>query len=483
FDAVVGNPPFIGGKKLTGALGTDYREYLVNRLAGGTRGHADLCAYFLLRNLSLAPGRRAGIIATNTIAQGDTREVGLDQATDAGWTVYRAIKSQPWPGTAALEVSLIWLGCPGEGEPRTLDEHRVRGITPSLDSESRVSGRALRLAANSNKSFQGTLLRGMGFVLEPSEAQALIAENRRNADVLFPYLSGEDLNSQPDCSASRWAIDFRDWSEERARTYPEVWNIIESQVKPVREAVAPGSAIKFWHHWRRRPELHEAIAGFSHVIAIARVSSTAAATFVPTGQVLHEKLIVFPSDSPALLTLLNSNVHIGWAWKYSATLKADLQYTPSDCYETFPHPTDSPTMTKAGSGLHSARQAAMASRSIGLTKLYKLVHAETEQATEIEAIRKAHVAVDNAVVQAYGWTDLDPKHGFYETRQGPRFTIDPIVQTEILDRLLELNHARYKEEEAAGLHAPGAKKKAAPKRNPKPKTEPKPEDGVQDGIF
>lgn len=110
FDAIVGNPPFIGGQKLTGALGTDYREYLVNRLGGGQRGSADLCAYFLLRNLALAPGRRTGIIATNTIAQGDTREVGLDQATAAGWTVYRAIKSQPWPGTAALEVSLLWLG-------------------------------------------------------------------------------------------------------------------------------------------------------------------------------------------------------------------------------------------------------------------------------------------------------------------------------------------------------------------------------------
>jgi hypothetical protein len=96
FDAVVSNPPFIGGKKVSGALGADCREYLKQRVARDKPGNADLCSYFLLRDLAIAPQGRTGIIATNTIAQGDTREVGLDQAFDMGWTVYRAIKSQPW---------------------------------------------------------------------------------------------------------------------------------------------------------------------------------------------------------------------------------------------------------------------------------------------------------------------------------------------------------------------------------------------------
>ncbi|MEH0420201.1 Eco57I restriction-modification methylase domain-containing protein [Streptomyces sp. B21-083] len=148
FDAVIGNPPFIGGQKLTGNLGTDYREYLVDKIGKGVRGSADLCAYFLLRNLSLAPNRRTGIIATNTIAQGDTREVGLDQAVAQGWKVYRAVKSQPWPGAAALEVSLLWIGRATEREQYVLDDLAVRGITPSLDAQSRVSGNPYRLVAN-----------------------------------------------------------------------------------------------------------------------------------------------------------------------------------------------------------------------------------------------------------------------------------------------------------------------------------------------
>ncbi|MEU1691398.1 DNA methyltransferase, partial [Streptomyces hirsutus] len=109
FDAVVGNPPFSGGQMLTGSFGRDYREYLVNRIGNSVRGSADLSAYFLLRNLSLAPTQRMGIITTKTIAQGKTRLVGLDQATGCEWKVYRAIKAMPWPGTAAVLVSLLWL--------------------------------------------------------------------------------------------------------------------------------------------------------------------------------------------------------------------------------------------------------------------------------------------------------------------------------------------------------------------------------------
>ncbi|MGW5444966.1 Eco57I restriction-modification methylase domain-containing protein [Streptomyces asiaticus] len=482
FDAVVGNPPFNGGKKLTGILGTDYREYLVNRLAEGTRGHADLCAYFLLRNLTLAPGRRTGVIATNTIAQGDTREVGLDQATAAGWKVYRAIKSQPWPGTAALEVSLLWLGRPGEGEPQELDGHEVRGITSGLDPASRAKGKPYRLAVNQGQSFIGSYLRGMGFVLQPREARALIEDDVRNKDVLFPYLNGEDLNSRPDCSASRWAIDFRDWPEKKARSYPEAWNIVEAYVKPARDKAAPGSPIKFWHHWRHRPEMYEAIADLEKVILIARVSRTAIPLRQPVGQVMSDQIVVFPTESAAALAVLTSALHYWWALKYGSDMRGDLRYTPTDISETYPRPEDTARLTAAGTTLEKNQREAMSERNIGLTKLYNLVHDESEHAADVAAVRKAHVEVDETVVEAYGWTDVDLKHGFYANRQGTRFTIEPTAQVEVLDRLLELNHARYKEELEAGLHTSGAKKKAAPKRKAKPKTEPRPEEGFQDRL-
>ena len=181
----------------------------------GKRGSADLCSYFLLRDLAIAPRGRTGIIATNTIAQGDTREVGLDQVIDMGWALYRAEKSQRWPGTAALEVALLWTGHPAELERRVLDGDRVTGITSWLDPQSKMRGNA-SLAANTAQSFIGSYVLGTGFILEPGEAQDLIAKDPRNKAVLFPYLNGEDLNSRWDCSARRWVINFHDWPVERA---------------------------------------------------------------------------------------------------------------------------------------------------------------------------------------------------------------------------------------------------------------------------
>ncbi|MET9686849.1 hypothetical protein, partial [Streptomyces coeruleorubidus] len=90
------------------------------------------------------------------------------------------------------------------------------------------------MVANKGKSFQGSNVLGKGFILTPGQAEGLIQRDPRNRDVLFPYLNGEDLNSRPDCSASRWVINFHDWSEERARSYPEVFAIVERDVKPER---------------------------------------------------------------------------------------------------------------------------------------------------------------------------------------------------------------------------------------------------------
>ena len=128
FDAIVGNPPFQGGKKISGALGGQYRDYLVEWLAGGARGNADLVAYFYLRaSMLLRPSGGFGLIATNTIAQGDTREVGLDQLADGGWTIHRAIASEPWPGGASLEMATVWARRDGWAATSVLDRVEVGG--------------------------------------------------------------------------------------------------------------------------------------------------------------------------------------------------------------------------------------------------------------------------------------------------------------------------------------------------------------------
>ncbi|MBI5525671.1 MAG: restriction endonuclease, partial [Deltaproteobacteria bacterium] len=228
FDAIISNPPFQGGQKITGALGTEYRNYLVNHLAGGQRGSADLCAYFYLRaNQLLRPWGQFGMLATNTIAQGDTREVGLEQITRDGGVITRAIPSMKWPGVANLEVAIVWVTKGKWYGQHLLGDLAADHITEYLTTKGATAGKPFRLKANENKSFQGSIVLGMGFILTPEEAQALIKKDKRNREVLFPYLNGEDLNSRPDQSPSRWVINFFDWSIEKAKEYRDCFKIVE----------------------------------------------------------------------------------------------------------------------------------------------------------------------------------------------------------------------------------------------------------------
>lgn len=469
FDAVVGNPPFIGGQRLTGAIGRDIREYLVEWLAGGERGSADLCSYFLLRDLQVADSGRAGIIATNTIAQGGTRQVGLDQAVNKGWQVYRAVKSQPWPGTASLEVSLIWIGHLVRGESCYLDGREVSGITPSLGRKSRVSGNPHRLVANGRQSFQGSVILGSGFILDTGQAEELLRRDSRNRNVIFRYLNGEDLNSSPDGLASRFVIDFHDWEVGQAAEYAECFAIVEREVRPDRL----GNNRKvyrdyWWQYAEKRPAMLRAISGLARILAITRHSKIGLPVWVPVGQVISDAIVVFAVDRDAYLSLISSNVHfVWWTTKGESTLETRLRYTPSDGFETFPLPELTERMDRVGVELDTFRRSVMLRESLGLTELYNLIHDPTRDGEDIHRLREIHAEVDYSVVHAYGWADLNLGHGFHDTRQGQRFTIAPDVQTEILDRLLELNFERHDEEVRKGLHSKGKRKqvKAPPQPN------------------
>ncbi|MFJ2826409.1 Eco57I restriction-modification methylase domain-containing protein [Streptomyces sp. NPDC087263] len=464
FDAIVGNPPYLGGKKLTGILGRGYREYLVHVLGRGVRGNADLAAYFLLRMHDLLNDRgQTGLIATNTLAQGDTREVGLDQLVADGFEIRQSVQSAPWPSrSAVLEYCAVWTSRSNvaAGGLRLSDGIPVKGITSSLDPVSRVTGTAHRLKENRGIVFQGTLVLGTGFTMQPEAAQALIAKDKRYREVLFPYLNGQDLNSRPDGSASRWIINFHDWSEQQAKQYPEAYEQVRRLVKPERAAKDPrtyaGLMDRWWLYWRTRGDLHRAITGLEQVLVITRVSKVVMPMLVPTGQVMSEATVVIATDDTGMLALLSSAPHYWWAIRHSSTMRGDLRYTPSYVFETFLRPKLTPELRRLGDQLNTRRGQIMLVRS-GLTATYNLVHDKRCTDTDVTELRAIHRAIDEEVARAYGWHDLLDQlgglnHGFHDTRQGPRYTVGSVVRQEILDRLLEENQRRYQAEANAGLH-------------------------------
>ncbi|WP_327724508.1 Eco57I restriction-modification methylase domain-containing protein [Streptomyces europaeiscabiei] len=475
FDAVVGNPPFIGGTEISGRIGKDSLSYIGQVVADGftSGGRADLCTYFLLRDLHLTQGGRVGLILVNTIAQGDSHDVGLARVDTYRGKIVRAIKSQPWPGQASVFVSLVWISKSDKPEKVVLDGTDVSEISSSLTRPSRITGRPYVLKTFSGQSSQGCKTTGTGFLLAPDEARALTSKDPRNTNVIRPYLINDEVNNQPDSSAMRWAIDFNEMSEEEARTYPEVFAVIEERVRPVRQRKSPDGSFalrrplpqRWWLYGDNRTAMRKEIADFDRVLVIGLHSKYGLPSIVPAGQVYSNSLAVFYTpDQAAMLALLTSTWHFNW-WtvKGESTLKSDPRYTPSDGFDTFPQPALTDRIRAAGEELHAYRRHLQLGRTpqLGMTDLYNEVHNPANHDADIQRLREIHVEIDQAVTESYlahpfvtqfGWAPLDLNNDFHQTSHGLRWTVDPSVQTEMNDRLLELNHAVYADEVRRGLH-------------------------------
>ncbi|MEV8592488.1 DNA methyltransferase [Streptomyces sp. NPDC052012] len=486
FDAVVGNPPFLGGKKITGATGEAYREYLVSFLADECRGSADLVAYFELRaHAVLNRAGQTGLVATNTLAQGDTREVALDRLVNRGATIRRAVKSEPWPSkSATLEYCAVWTSQtqPAESVPFVLDGKEIRsGISAGLAPATRVAPWAEPLARNIGLSHIGSLVLGTGFTLPEPMAQEWIAQDESYREVLFPYVNGRDVNQSPSHGASRWIINFRDLPRSACERWPYAYEKVVREVKPERDQnKRKVYRERWWQYAEKQSSMVRAIENLDRCIVMARISKSVMPVMVPTGPVFNEKVVVFASEDPALLAFLSSAPHYWWALARSSTMKADLNYAPTDVVESLVRPVLTERLRALGTHLDSYRRNLMEARSMGLTTTYNLVHAADCHDEDIIELRRIHEEIDRATIDAYGWRDLlddsgktradEPTHetysldhGFQDTDQGTRYTIGIHARTEIIDRLRQLNHQAYADEVHLGLHKGVTEEKAREK--------------------
>jgi hypothetical protein len=456
FDAFVGNPPFLGGKRISTNLGDHYRVWLAG-LHDDANGNVDLAGHFFRRAFDLlAPGGCLGLIATNTIAQGDTRVGGLRRIVDAGGTIYCVRRRIPWPGLALVVVSIVHV-CKGRTPPGVeivLDGRPVEAITSFLfyrggdDPPQPISGRRLQ-------AYIGTFLRGSGFLFADDDPAATplcemhrLLEDPRNRERVRPYLGGEEINFDPRHAHHRSAIDFSGLSEEQARAWPALIDIVERRVRPFRETL--GDVGKNGHHkrywWRfaeERQGLYRAIDGLSCVTAVARVTTHLGFVRLPADLLYSDQVVVFNSDSFAFFATLQSRVHEVWARFFSSTFGDGLRYAPSDCFDTFPRPdsvASGVTLDAAGRSYYEFRAAVMATSDEGLTRTYGRFNDPSEPSLKILRLRELHAQVDRAVLDAYGWTDIKPAYDFREQLdESVRLTWDDNARDEVLARLLELN--------------------------------------------
>jgi hypothetical protein len=506
FDAVVGNPPFAGKNIIIGGNTKNYLPWL-QALHQGAHGNADLVAHFFRRAFKLLrQGGVFGLIATNTVGQGDTRASGLTTIIADGGAIMRARRRLKWPGEAAVVVSVVHVVKGATALP-VLDERPVRRISAYL-VEGDLDTSPQALAANSRKAFQGSIVLGMGFTFDDVAAakgeaesletmRSLIAKDPHNAECIFPYIGGEEVNNSPTHAHHRYVIDFFDrplrrearfkswfdWNEERrskglregivpvdypfevAEDWPDLIEIVRRRVKPERDGQKRDALRdRWWQYAEKRPGLQKAISVLDQVKVTTRHAPNWCIATHAVGAVFAESLIVFALGGFSPLSILQSRVHEIWARFFSSSMKDDLRYNPSDCFRTFPFSEDyeSNGMLEAvGEAYHAFRAQLMIDRDEGLTEIYNRFHARGENASDIARLRILHAEIDATVLRAYGWDDLvdsaAPEFIEQDADDGKtpktRFDWPSEFKDEVLARLLALNSERAAAEREAGLVA------------------------------
>ena len=475
FDAFVGNPPFVGGKRISGAFGPLYQKYLVNHLTLARTGSVDLVVHFFIRVHSLLRrGGYAGLLGRRSINEATNREVGLRQLLDRGVTIYTANTNLQWPGEASVVVHQIQMTSDKWHGRRVLNGIAVDVITEEL-SDKEV-WEIQKLDDNLGRMFQGTILSGEGFKISPESADSLLTTAERYKEVVFPFIGGNEINKDASCRPMCWVICFWDWPEERAKTFKEAYSIVEAAVKPERlEDIEAGGESNWWLYLRPRPELYHAIGrGSSFVkhpdgwhagsvrtkLRVLTISTGTtkypAFTFLPSGLIYSNKLCVLADDRFEMFAVLSSDIHGIWAWARKTTLQADMEsmrYAHGNIFETFPFPSDmfedgERELELLGSRFFEGRRAFMKQHDFGLTNFYNEFHDPDNNVVALKDLRKLQAEMNVAVLERFDWPDVDPATGFHEVGYLPdgknvRFTVSEQARLEVLRRLSKLNNARF----------------------------------------
>ena len=250
------------------------------------------------------------------------------------------------------------------------------------------------------------------------EMHRLIEEDHSSRKVIRPYIGGEEVNTSPRHSHHRYVIDFGERSEAECRMlWPALLRIVEEKVKPSRLASAERSrsghgrraSAMWWQFMHHAKDLYSVTEGLERVLVNSQVSKIVQFAFLRSNQVFAHTLNVYPYQTYAAFCTLQARPHEIWARFFGSSMKDDLRYTPSDCFETFPFPEGwetHPALEAAGKLYYESRAALMVEYGNGMTKTYNRFHDIYETDQRIVALRELHGTMDRAVLDAYGWTDI-----------------------------------------------------------------------------
>ncbi|WP_298291965.1 DNA methyltransferase [Thiomonas sp.] len=345
-DVIVGNPPFLGDKKMRAELGDAYTDTLRKTYAGRVPGGADLVTYWFEKaraQIQAGRARAAGLVATNSIRGGANRQV-LDRIAQAV-PIFDAWSDQPWFNDgAAVRVSLV---CFGRHEgPARLDGREVAAIHADLTAAQGVEAeldltRAARLAENQGTAFIGTQKSG-DFDIPGDLARQWLAQpnphGRPNSDVVKPWANGMDVTRRP---SDTWIIDFgTETTEGEAALYELPFAYLSNSVQAARRGKREAIASKWWLHTRPRPEMRQALRELNRYIVTPRVAKHRLFAFQHSSVLPDCQLVAIARADDTAFGILHSRFHELWSLRLCTWLGVgnDPRYTPTTTFETFPFP-------------------------------------------------------------------------------------------------------------------------------------------------
>ena len=342
-DVVVGNPPFVGDKKMRSELGDAYTERLRAAYAGRVPGGADLvCYWFEQARVRIEAGtlQRAGLVATNSIRGGANRVV-LDRIVKTT-RIFEAWSDEPWVNLgAAVRVSLVGFG---DGVAPMLNGAQVGEITPDLQADEGDGGLALTTAAplreDAGACFIGGMKKGRFDVDRALACAWLAAANphgRSNADVVMPWLNGLDVTRR---HSETWIVDFGlDMRQQDAALYELPFAHVQQVVKSARDEVSNAlERERWWLHARPAPDLRKAVGGLARFIATPRVAKHRLFVWLSAPVVVDGQLVVTARADDTTFGVLHSRLHELWSLRLGTSLEDRPRYTPTSTFETFPFP-------------------------------------------------------------------------------------------------------------------------------------------------
>lgn len=330
-----------------------------------------------------------------------------------------------------------------------LNGNDVTEISSRLTREILVT--ASKLSANKGRCSDGIKIQGDGFIISDRERSDLIGADEKNSEVIWPYITGVDITQNLGSLPSAWIVRFGTMAERDARRYEEPFALLESRVKPYRDALTGQIHERdFWKYWDKREKFFDSVSSFNRILACPSTAKYLIVTFVKMGWIPSHSIKLFAFDDFSSFSVLQSTIHETWARFQSGKLEQRLAYNLTKSFGTFAWPEVLPD-GGAGEKLWSLREQQSLQSALCFTDLYNEIHRKDCRTTPIADLRSLIVENDREVLEAYGWGDISPDHDFHAVTYLPesdriRFTISEKARVEILSRLTILNQERREAE-------------------------------------